>query len=109
MGEPEGREGQAGPAEGGALPEGAAKPEGPATDSAQRDRVPPFRGQSQSAGSLDVLVSLDEPEQLIRELKSIAESYPKTDERWEGIRRLCERAEEYFQHINQPKANRPTP
>jgi hypothetical protein len=56
-----------------------------------------------------VLVSLDEPEQLVRELKAIAASYPKSDERWEGIRRLCERAEEYFAHINQPKANRPTP
>jgi hypothetical protein len=109
LGEPEGREGQAGPLETSPLPEGAAKPEGSAADPAQRVGVPPFRGSATSAGSLDVLVSLDEPEQLIRELKAIAESYPKSDERWEGVRRLCERAEEYFAHINQPKANRPTP
>jgi hypothetical protein len=109
LGEPEGREGQAGPLEASPLPEGAAKPEGSAADPAQRLGVPPFRGQSQSTTSLDTLASLDEPEQLIRELKAIAASFPKSDERWEGVRRLCERAEEYFAHINQPKANRPTP
>jgi hypothetical protein len=109
MGEPTGREGQDRPPEASPVPEGAAAPERSAAGAVQRDRVPPLHPKPESAASLDTLVSLDEPEQLIRELKAIAESYPKSDERWEGIRRLCERAEEYFAHINQPKANRPTP
>jgi hypothetical protein len=50
---------------------------------------------------------LNEPESLIRELKAIAVQYPEEDKRWLGIRRMCERAEEYFEHIGKPAPNRP--
>lgn len=69
----------------------------------------PFQGEAKPTTSLDLLAGMDEPEQLIRELKAIAESHPKSDQRWEGIRRLCERAEEYFEIVNRPKPNRPQP
>jgi hypothetical protein len=71
--------------------------------------VPLFRTESRAPSSLDVLVSLDEPEQLVRELKGIAGQYPKSDKRWLGVLRLCERAEEYFEHISKPQPNRPQP
>jgi hypothetical protein len=73
----------------------------------RRDSLPTFQGQSHTAGSLDLLVSMNEPESLIRELKAIAVQFPEEDKRWLGVRRLCERAEEYFAHIHQPTANRP--
>lgn len=57
--------------------------------------------------SLDMLVELDEPEQLMRELKRIADERPKTDKRWVGVSRLCERYAEYTEVINRPEANRP--
>jgi hypothetical protein len=108
LGEPEGRAEEAS-SETGALPEGAAVDPGSSAGAAQRDGVPPFRGLGQPTGNLDLLVSLNEPESLIRELKAIAIQFPEEDKRWLGIRRMCERAEEYFAHISQPQHNRPQP
>lgn len=99
-----GREGSSESTETGALPEGAAI----AARSAAPDLgVPLFRTQFDAPTSLDVLVQLDEPELLIKELKDIAKSQPAHDKRWIGIFRLCERAEEYFEVIHRPEANRP--
>jgi hypothetical protein len=105
MGEPEGREGQDRALEASALPEGAAVAEESAAGAAQRDRVPPFHPGPIPAASLDLLVSMNEPELLIRELKKIAGQYPKEDKRWLGVLRICERGEEYFDHINKPQAH----
>jgi hypothetical protein len=52
---------------------------------------------------------MDEPEQLVRELKKIAAQFPVEDKRWLGVLRLCERGQEYFDHLNQPRPNRPAP
>jgi hypothetical protein len=124
MGEPERREELDRPLEGGALPEGAATPAGPAADPARRDRLPPLHSRQDSADdlaksledpnaplseSLDLLIKLNEPELLIRALKKIAVQYPPEDKRWLGILRLCERCEEYYDHIGQPRSNRPQP
>lgn len=88
------------------MPEDAAAHEKPADDPVSGESVPPFRGGAQPTGDLDLLVALDEPEQLIRELKRLAGERGR-DQRWDGIVKMCERAEEYFEHLNRPKANRP--
>jgi hypothetical protein len=63
---------EAGPAEtaqASPMPEGAEKrPAG----AAQRQGVPPLRGGAESADDLALLVTLDEPELLIRTLRKIA-------------------------------------
>jgi hypothetical protein len=102
MVEPEGRQGSIGDAEASALPEGAARE--PA-DPAPRPGVQAARVESAAGSCLDLAAALDEPEQLIRELKRIAAEHGAS-RGWEGIRRLCERAEEYFEVINRPEANR---
>jgi hypothetical protein len=104
MAEPEGRAGPGGEPEGGALPEGAERS---AADSARRASMQALSGQSAAASCLDLAAALDEPETLIRELKRIAEERDSSDKRWIGVRRLCERAEEYFEVMNRPEANRP--
>jgi hypothetical protein len=91
----------------GALPEGAAVDPGSPAGAAQRDGLPALFPHSQPTGNLDLLVSMNEPESLIRELKVIAIQFPAEDKRWLGVRRLCERAEEYFEHISKPAPNRP--
>jgi hypothetical protein len=107
LGEPTGREGQDRASETGALPEGAAVDPGSPAGAAQRDGLPALFPHSQPTGNLDLLVSMNEPESLIRELKVIAIQFPEEDKRWLGVRRLCERAEEYFEHISKPAPNRP--
>jgi hypothetical protein len=109
LGKSTGGEDEIGDTDASPLPEGAAALEGSAADPAQRLGVPPLRAKSESSPGLDLLVELDEPESLIRELKKIAGQFPKEDKRWLGILRMCERAEEYFEHINKPQANRPQP
>jgi hypothetical protein len=104
MGEPAGREGEDGLAETGALPEGAARQ---SANPAQRAGMQAARVESATSSCLDLAAAMDEPEQLIRELKRIAAERSGDSRAWEGIRRLCERAEEYFEVINRPEANRP--
>lgn len=78
-------------------------------DTAQREGMPPFRGAARTDPGLDLLAEMNEPEQLMRELKKFAEPRRVISKSWEGVYRLCERAEEYFLHINQVRPNRPQP
>lgn len=92
-------EGQGGEAPAEPLPEGAAAQPGGA---ASREGVSPFRGQSVRAGGLDMLYGLDEPEQLVRELRSLAEQWPH-DQRWTIVAKICASAETTFELLNKPK------
>jgi hypothetical protein len=72
--------------------------------------LPPLHPGSIPAASLDLLISLNEPESLIRELRKIAgDNYAgeESRKRWQAIARMCERTEEVFEVYNRPKANRP--
>lgn len=74
----------------GAVPEGAAHE---SSSAALREGVSRVRGQSVRAGdisSLDMLVELDEPEQVIRELKKLADD--RAGERWAIVAQACEKA-----------------
>lgn len=99
MGESERREGQVGASEAGALPEGAAIPSGSAADPAQRLGVQGVSGRGESSVSLDLQALLDEPEQLIHELKKIADAHPDS-KRWTIVSRMCIRAKEAFDIIH---------
>jgi hypothetical protein len=73
--------------------------------------VPPLHPRAESPASLDLLISLNEPESLVRELRKIATENNFAGEHnrkcWQAIARMCERTEEVFEIYNRPKANRP--
>jgi hypothetical protein len=99
----------AGASPAGSMLEGASLPPKSAADPLRREDLQAFRTRPQPAANLDLLVEMNEPESLIRELKRIAGCFPHSDRRWHGVFRLCERAEEYFESINRPQPNRPQP
>jgi hypothetical protein len=102
MGEPEGRTGPGGKPEAGDVLEGQARVDGSAADSAQRDRMPPFRGQYQSTASLDMLADMGEVEALLADLARIAKSH-SNDLRWAAFGRHIAAALAELERINAPK------
>jgi hypothetical protein len=103
MGESEGREGQGGKPEAGDVLEGQARVDGSAADTAQRDRMPPFRGGYQSSASLDMLADMSEVEALAADLARIAKSHAN-DLRWAAFGRHIDAVLAELERINAPKS-----
>lgn len=90
-------------ADGGAVPEGElwAASAG-STGAALRESVPLLRDKSVRPASLDLLAELEEPEQLIQELKRIADLSPHS-QRWSIVAKLCRQAIEAFEVLHRPR------
>ena len=105
MGKSEGREDEREASETGAMPEGGERAEGSAKGSAQRVGVQAFRGSATSTGGLDVQVTQDEPEQLVRNLRELAQEYEGPHHRaWTIIARYAQQCEEALEKNNEPRA-----
>lgn len=94
-----GTEGQGEGSEAKPLPEGGVNE---SESSVSGEGVQAFRGQSVRAGSLDMLVDLDEPEQVMRELKRRADERPG-DKRWDTVAGFCQSAINALDALNAAK------
>lgn len=59
----------------------------------------PFTGEAKVGPNLDLNAEANEPELLIKELKTIADAHGD-DKRWIIVSRMCGRAEETFQILH---------
>lgn len=100
MVEPEGRAGQAQSPEISTVSGNPAGNQRSAPDPALGDGVPPFRGQSTTAPSLDLLVDMDEPEEVILELKRIAST--KSGPIWRTVYAQMHYLESTLKERNRP-------
>lgn len=99
MGEPEGGTGPEAAAEASALYEGGPALAGQAPGgAAPRESVQVLRGRAEPALDLNMLLALDEPEQLMRELKRYADAFP--NKRWTVVSRACQRALDAFEILH---------
>ena len=79
--------------------------EGSSQGSAQRPGVQAFRGSATSTGGLDIQVTQDEPEQLVRNLRELAQEYEGPRHReWTIIGRYAQQCEEALEKYNEPGA-----
>ncbi len=105
MGQSEGREDEQQAAQAGSVSEDTADVEGSTKGSAQRVGVQAFRGRASSTTGLDIQVTQDEPEQLIRILRETAETYEGPRHReWTIITRYASQCEEALEKYNEPRA-----
>ena len=106
-----GREGQAPQPEASAVPESVrAVHDGDAADPAFGGELSVFPARSKSAGTLDLAVATDEPEQLIRYLAIAAREqigFSDNDAKWKVLLGHFTKANEELAALNQPRARKP--
>ena len=109
MGESTGRENEARESEPSAVPEGARASEGSAADPTFGDELPLSPAQSKSAGTIDLAIAADEPEQVIRYLIVAAQEWinaSENTEKWKAIiAQLCV-LQKQLERLNAPASHR---
>ena len=111
LGESEGRENEARESDASAVPESvrAVHDEGHAGDSTFGDELPLSPSQSKSAGTIDLAVSLDEPEQVIRMLIVAANEWidaSENTEKWKAIIAQLAVLQKQLERLNAPASHR---
>lgn len=107
MGESEGREDEAGSAAASAVPESVKHLHEPghAADPTFGDELPVFPSQSKSAGTLDLAVATDEPEQLVRYLIMAAQEhigFSENEPKWKILLGHFAQAAKELEKLNEP-------
>ena len=107
LGESEGRENEARESEPSAVPESvrAVHDEGHAGDPTFGDELPLSPAQSKSAGTIDLAIAADEPEQVIRYLIVAAQEWidaSENTEKWKAIIAQLAVLQKQLERLNEP-------
>lgn len=107
MGEPESGEGQVGQSGASAVPESVKHLHEPghAADPTFGDELPVFPPSSKSAGTLDLAVAADEPEQLVRYLIMAAQEhigFSENESKWKILLGHFAQAAKELEKLNEP-------
>ena len=92
-----------------AVPEGARASEGSAADPTFGDELPLSPAQSKSAGTLDLAIAADEPEQVIRYLIVAAQEWinaSENTEKWKAIIAQLAVLQKQLERLNAPASHR---